>query len=64
MGRLLGVRADPEFFPPRPGDVRHSHASIERARLDLGFSPRVGFEEGLKRTVEGYRRGGLGVVRA
>ena len=59
MGRLLGVRAEPEFLPSRPGDVRHSQASTERASLDLGFSPRIGFEEGLKRTVEFYRGVGL-----
>lgn len=55
MSRLLGVRGEPEFLPPRPGDVRHSQASIERASRELGFSPRVGFEEGLKRTVEYFR---------
>ncbi len=55
MSRLLGVRGEPEFLPPRPGDVRHSQASIERASRELGFSPRVGFEEGLKRTVEHFR---------
>jgi UDP-glucose 4-epimerase len=59
MGRLLGVHAEPEFFPSRPGDVRHSQASIERATLELDFSPRIGFEEGLKHTVECYRRGGI-----
>jgi nucleoside-diphosphate-sugar epimerase len=57
ISRLLGVRAEPEFFAARPGDVRHSQASIEMATHELGFSPRIGFEEGLRRTVEGYRRG-------
>src|SRR6266850_2850882 len=56
LAKLFGVRAEPEFLPPRAGDVRHSQASIERAEHELGFKPRVGFEEGLKRTVEHYRR--------
>lgn len=56
MGRLFGVEVKPEFLPARPGDVRHSQASIDRARHELGFKPRVGFEEGLKRTVEFFRR--------
>src|SRR5690242_4306799 len=60
MGRILDVRAEPEFLPARPGDVRHSQASIERARRELGFTPRVGFEEGLRRTVEYYRGNGHG----
>ena len=58
MGRLLDVRAEPEFLPARPGDVRHSQASIEMARRELGFTPRIGFEEGLRRTVEYYRSNG------
>jgi UDP-N-acetylglucosamine/UDP-N-acetyl-alpha-D-glucosaminouronate 4-epimerase len=56
MCRLYGVHPQPEFLPPRPGDVRHSQASIERAGDQLGFKPRIGFEEGLKRTVEYFRR--------
>jgi len=55
LARLFGVRAEPEFLPPRAGDVRHSQASIERAKRELGFVPRVGFEEGLERTVEHFR---------
>ena len=59
MYRVFGVRTEPEFLPPRPGDVRHSQASIERARRELGFNPRIGFEEGMKRTLEYYQRAGV-----
>lgn len=40
---------------PRPGDVRDSQADISRARAALGYSPKVTFEEGLRRTVEWYK---------
>ncbi|NOR14755.1 MAG: hypothetical protein GQ544_03525 [Candidatus Aminicenantes bacterium] len=30
------------------GDVPHTFASIEKAQLDLGYSPNVPLEEGLK----------------
>jgi nucleoside-diphosphate-sugar epimerase len=33
---------------PRPGDVRHTLADISKARLRLGFTPVVGFDEGLQ----------------
>lgn len=36
---------------PRPGDIRHSRADITSAGERLLFAPRVGFEEGLRRTV-------------
>ncbi len=58
IGRILGVTPEPEFAPPRPGDVRHSQASIDRARQMLDFRPGVGFDEGLARTVEFFRRAG------
>jgi len=39
------------FADARPGDVRHSVASIDAARELLGFAPTVGLEEGLAATV-------------
>jgi len=53
---LLGVPADPVFLDPRPGDVRHSLASIEKAAERLGYRVEVDFEEGLRRTVAYYQR--------
>ena len=50
----LGTDIEPVHDDPRPGDVRHSHADISKARDLLGYDPEVGFEEGLKRTVESF----------
>jgi nucleoside-diphosphate-sugar epimerase len=55
MARLLGVASEPLFAPPRPGDVQHSLASIEKARRLLGYEPSIGWRDGLARTVEWYR---------
>jgi UDP-glucose 4-epimerase len=52
---LLGARVAPKHVDPRPGDVRHSCASIERARRLLGYSPIVSFEEGLRRAIDYYK---------
>ncbi|RME75309.1 MAG: SDR family oxidoreductase [Planctomycetota bacterium] len=54
LNEVLGTRIEPEFAPPRPGDVKHSQADITRAREELGYEPIVSFEEGLRRTVEAY----------
>jgi len=43
-----------KYDPPRPGDILHSQADIELARKVLGYQPRVGFEEGLRKTWEWY----------
>jgi UDP-glucose 4-epimerase len=45
--RLSGRALAPRHDEPRPGDVRHSLAAVERARRALGFSALVSLEEGL-----------------
>lgn len=55
LSRLLGTRVEPEFAPPRPADVRESMADISLARKLLGYEPKIGFEEGLERSIEYYR---------
>jgi UDP-glucose 4-epimerase len=52
---LLADHVDPQFEPPRAGDVRHSQASIGLAGRVLGYVPRVTFRQGLKETTEWYR---------
>lgn len=51
MAGIFGVKAEPVFAPGRAGDVRDSLADISRARDVLGYEPRVGLEEGLRRLV-------------
>lgn len=43
------------FGPERPGDIRHSTASIEAIARDMGWTPRMGLEDGLKRTIQWVR---------
>jgi UDP-glucose 4-epimerase len=49
---ILGTDLEPQFEPPRPGDVRDSQASLARIEAVLGYRPLVDFEEGLRRTLE------------
>jgi UDP-glucose 4-epimerase len=55
LARLLEFREQPIYGPPRAGDVRDSLADISAAREAFGYQPLIGFEEGLRRTVEWYR---------
>ena len=50
VSRVSGRRLEPEFAPPRPGDVKHSFADISLARELLGYEPKVDFGEGIGRT--------------
>jgi nucleoside-diphosphate-sugar epimerase len=54
IGRVLGRSIDPVFGPPRPGDIQHSLADIEKARRLLGYEPSVRLEEGLRRVIAWY----------
>ena len=47
----LGLQLRVEHSVPRKGDIRHSVADIGLARRTLGYEPRVGFRDGLSRTV-------------
>jgi UDP-N-acetylglucosamine/UDP-N-acetyl-alpha-D-glucosaminouronate 4-epimerase len=59
IATYVGSDAEPLHEPPRPGDVRHSLASIARAREQLNYSPTVSLDEGLLHTIAYYRNGAL-----
>lgn len=48
---ILGADLKVEYTATRPGDVKHSLASIEKAKRLLRYEPPVSFGEGLRRTV-------------
>jgi nucleoside-diphosphate-sugar epimerase len=54
LKKLTGYNGDVKYAEPRAGDVKHSLADLSRTEKYLGYRPRVGFEEGLQRTVEWY----------
>lgn len=52
---VLGIDIDPIYDDPRPGDVRHSMAGLNRVSERLSYEPEVDFQDGLERTVEWFR---------
>jgi nucleoside-diphosphate-sugar epimerase len=54
MNTIMGKNIKPAFTDPRPGDVKHSRAAIDKARRLLGYEPVVSFQEGLAETVAWY----------
>jgi UDP-glucose 4-epimerase len=52
IGAILGKPVEKEYLPARAGDVRDSWADVSEARRLLGFEPKIGLEEGLRRTVD------------
>ena len=56
LKRIIGFAGEVKYGPERPGDVKHSLADLSLAEKHLGYRAQVDFEEGLRRTVEWYRR--------
>jgi UDP-glucose 4-epimerase len=55
LNTILGTNLEPDFQPSRAGDVRDSLASLDRISQVIGYQPLIGFEEGLRRTVQASR---------
>ncbi len=47
---------EPEFAPPRPGDIPHSIGDPTRAREVLGFQAQTSLEQGLRETLTWMQR--------
>jgi len=54
LRQLLGADAEPVHKESRPGDIRDSLASIEKAASLLGYEPRYRMKQGLALTVEHF----------
>jgi UDP-glucose 4-epimerase len=56
IASAVGAPDEPEFHPPRLGDLRRSCLDISRAESVLGWRPAVKLDDGVARTVEFFRQ--------
>jgi nucleoside-diphosphate-sugar epimerase len=54
LEKISRKKAVAKYDPPRAGDILHSQADISESRKMLGYDPKVGFEEGIRRTWNWY----------
>jgi UDP-glucose 4-epimerase len=59
---IIGYDRAPVYRPPRLGEVYRISLDWGKAARELGWTPRVGLEEGLRRTVEYFRRAAKAAV--
>ncbi|MEW6006764.1 MAG: NAD-dependent epimerase/dehydratase family protein [bacterium] len=52
--KILGKDLKIEYLPPILGDCERNPADISRLKEILGFSPKIDFEEGIRRTIDWY----------
>ena len=58
LKQLTGYKGTVKYGPERGGDIKHSLADIAQAQKHLGYKVLVNFEDGLRQTVEWYKRQG------
>lgn len=58
LNAAMNTHFDPIFADERPGDIKHSGASIDRARQLLSFEPILSFRDGIAKTVAWYQSQG------
>lgn len=56
VAAAVGAPDDPEFHPPRLGDLKRSCLDISRAADVLGWRPQVALADGVTRTVAYFRQ--------
>ena len=62
MEEIAEKKAKVEYREPQKGDVKHTYADISKAKIELGCSPKVNIQDGLR---EHYRwlKGSLDIYR-
>lgn len=52
---IIGYQGEMEYLPPRPGDLKTSVLSPQKAEAILGWEPHTDLEKGLRATVDSFR---------
>ncbi|MBU0509306.1 SDR family oxidoreductase [bacterium] len=52
--QIMDKRMEPRHEAARPGDVRHSLADVSKLRAATGYEAKIGFREGLERTIQHF----------
>ncbi|HKR98839.1 MAG TPA: NAD-dependent epimerase/dehydratase family protein [Candidatus Dormibacteraeota bacterium] len=55
IAAACGVTATPSHGPAKAGEQRRSLLSVDRARAELGWTPQVPLEQGLRQTADFFR---------
>lgn len=54
--KKLNKNSIPIHGPNRVGDIKHSNASIYRAKKELGYHPRYNIKKGIYKTIKWYQK--------
>lgn len=57
LRELLHSDVVPHYESARTGDILHSLATIDKAKVTIGYEPMIQFDEGLQRSIRWYKEG-------
>jgi nucleoside-diphosphate-sugar epimerase len=52
VAKAIKKKLEPVYKNPRPGDIRHSVASVLKAKKILGWETKISLTEGLTKTAD------------
>src|SRR5690554_4137208 len=55
LTKLLNKDIEPIYGKDRPGDIKHSNASVNKAINNFNYNPHISFQEGLEKSIEWYK---------
>ncbi len=53
---IIGLHIESKYEKERSGDIKHSNASIKKAKKKLLYEPSYNIDTGLKKTIEWYKK--------
>jgi len=56
LQQIIGFAAPPVYSEARTGEIQRTYLESSKAARELGWSVQIGFDEGLRRTVEWFRK--------
>ena len=56
LNQIANIQLTPIYQDERKGNVKHSLASIEKAKINLGYNPTVSFRDGLSKVYNWYNK--------
>jgi len=56
LNEVMGTNITAQYADARSGDIKHSRADISKAQERMRYQPTISFLEGIRRTVDWYRK--------
>ena len=56
LNQISNLQLNPIYKDERKGDVKHSLASIKKAKINMGYNPKVSFRDGLNQVYRWYNK--------